>query len=43
MTYLKVGNWTQQEINDFEDCIGMWRFGINGNKIRVKHLARRQA
>jgi hypothetical protein len=43
MTYHKVGTWTQKDIHDFEDCIGMWRFEINGNKIRVKHLARGKA
>jgi hypothetical protein len=42
MIYHRAGIWTQQEINDFEDCVDMQRFEKKGNKIRVKHLARGQ-
>jgi hypothetical protein len=37
MIYHRAGIWTQQEINDFEDCIGMWRFEKKGNRIFVKY------
>ena len=37
MIYHRAGIWTQQEINDFEDCVDMQRFEKKGNRIFVKY------
>jgi hypothetical protein len=37
MIFRREGVWTQQDIHDFEDGIGMWRFAIRGNTVRVQH------
>jgi hypothetical protein len=42
MKYHKIGDWTHQDICNFEDCIDMWRFEIVGNGILVKHKLKEQ-
>ena len=35
--YHKDGTWTQQDMNDFEDCVDMQRFEKKGDRIFVKY------
>jgi hypothetical protein len=43
MIYHRAGIWTQQDINDFEDCVDMQRFEKKGNRIFVKYPRKEKA